>query len=74
VSFFRDGSSFLHGTRKAARFTLLAFFDGLCERIYMFSIAYRLLERLFARAACNRERRCRVLVDIGFNRRNTALP
>ncbi|TAE15620.1 MAG: hypothetical protein EAZ90_28245 [Oscillatoriales cyanobacterium] len=29
-------------------FTLLRFFDGLCERIYMmFSIAYQLLQRLF---------------------------
>jgi len=33
-------------------FTLLRFFDGLCERIYMmFSIACQLLQRLFSLVA-----------------------
>jgi len=44
-------------------FTLLRFFDGLCERIYMmFSIAYQLLQRLFLRVA--RSIFVRILVSI----------
>jgi hypothetical protein len=44
-------------------FTLLRFFDGLCERIYMmFSIACQLLQRLFLLVA--RSIFVRILVSI----------
>jgi len=44
-------------------FTLLRFFDGLCERIYMmFSIVYQLLQRLFLLVA--RSIFVRILVSI----------